>query len=104
KRSAVYLMIRASGERSQVVNALEHHAKAGASDVIETLVSRAIEGVPLEYREAPPPGIPIYQNGYCFLIDRMHPAWEEVERKGVFCLYWDEAPEDAAAEMIIARR
>lgn len=104
KRSAVYLMIRASGERSQVVNVLEHHAKAGASNVIETLVSRAIEGVPLEYRETPPPGIPIYQNGYCFLIDRMHPAWEEVERKGTFCLYWDEAPEDAAAEMIIARR
>lgn len=103
-RSLVCLMIRASGEKTAVLNSLQHLAKAGSTDSIKTLVARAVGGIPLEYSETPPPGLPVYKNGYCFLIDRGHQAWEDVARKKDFCLYWDEAPDDAGAEIIIARR
>jgi len=36
------------------------------------------------------------------MIDRGHPQWQEIKRTGNICLNWDEAPEDATAQIVIS--
>ncbi len=40
---------------------------------------------------------------FYFLMDKESPHWGELTRNQNICLYWDRAPEDATAEVIVIR-
>jgi len=103
-RNIVCLMIRAQGEDEEVINSILNHAKAGPLNTIDVLISRALEGVTFDYQLTPPPGIPVHPDGYIFRIDRSGEVWENIREENSICLYWDEATEDAIAEITIARK
>jgi len=71
---------------------------------MDTIVSRALDGVAMEYMETPPPGIPVHPDGYVFKLQRSGHVWDDVQREGGICLYWDEAGDDAVGEIIISRK
>lgn len=103
-RNMVCLLVKAQGETRQLLNSLLRHAKLGAVEQMETMVARALDGLPVEYMETPPPGMPVYPDGYIFKLERTGPVWDDIRHEGSICLYWDEAPEEAVAEIIISRK
>lgn len=104
KRNSVFLLVRSAGPQEMVLNSLIKHAKVGSPDGIEVLVRRALDGVRLDYRQTPPPGIPVHPDGFIFCLERSGALWDEIGRQRAICLHWDEASEDARAEIIISKR
>ena len=103
QRGLYCLMIRSGEIDEQIVDIVIRHAKAGHCGVMGTLISRALGGVPLEYRAVPPLGMARRPDCWCFELDTDHPRWRELVMDGRFCLHWDSAPEDTAIELIITR-
>jgi type VI secretion system protein ImpJ len=102
-RNAFCLVVRTDEEADTVHNAVEHLAKVGSEESMPNLMARALPGIPAEARVSPPPGVPKRPGSYYFSLDRAHPRWADLARSGNVCLHWDEAPEDAAVDLVISR-
>ncbi|MDR3669947.1 MAG: type VI secretion system baseplate subunit TssK [Holophaga sp.] len=104
-RQDLFLTIHTAAEPTpRLAELLLKLAKLGAPDQVQALVARALPGVPLEPRSAPPPGLARQPGAAHFRIDRQDPRWQEVQRSGSVCLHWDGAPEDTRAELVLARK
>ena len=102
-RNAFYLVIRTNVEPEKVLENIKTIAKLSSSEHIGTLISRALHGIKLEESHVPPPGLPRRQNSFYFKIDHYSSQWVEVQRSRNISLYWDTAPEDVMAEIVILR-
>jgi type VI secretion system protein ImpJ len=103
-RQELFLTVHTAAGAPQLAETLLKLAKLGAPDRIQILVARALPGVPLEPRAAPPPGLARQPDAAHFRIDRQDPRWQEVLRSGTVCLHWEGAPGDTRAELVLARR
>jgi type VI secretion system protein ImpJ len=103
-RNVFYLNIQTSGNPDQVTGSLTRLAKISSAERAPALVTRALPGLPLEYHEVPPPGLPKRPNSFCFRLDRSSPHWLDIQQGQNLCLYWDAAPADTKAELIVLRR
>lgn len=103
ERQLYCLMVRTNQDPEQTVNSFLHYVKTGSCKNINTLVARSLNGVNLAYREIPPLGIARRQGCYCFELNTESSQWKEVEQDTTLCLYWDQAPEDAAMELVVTR-
>jgi type VI secretion system protein ImpJ len=102
-RDLYCLVVRAGGDRGKITEMFQRMVKVGSTEDMATLLSRALPGVPLEHRTAPLPGIPHHPDSYTFMLDKMHPQWQAIRRTGNICLYWDQAPEETTADLVILR-
>ena len=102
-RNAFYLVIRTNVEPEKVLENIKTIAKLSSSEHIGTLISRALHGIKLEESHVPPPGLPRRQNSFYFKIDHYSSQWVDVQRSRNISLYWDTAPEDVMAEIVILR-
>ncbi|MDD5206351.1 MAG: type VI secretion system baseplate subunit TssK, partial [Desulfobacterales bacterium] len=102
-RDLYCLVVRASGDREKITEVFRRMVKVGSTEEMSTLLSRALPGVPLEHRTAPLPGIPRHPDTYTFMLDKVHPQWQAIRKTGNICLYWDQAPEDTTADLVILR-
>lgn len=101
--AAYWLVLRTSMDRDAMLTAVRNVAKLSAAKNLTTLIARAVPGVPLEYAASPPSGLPRSPNSHYFKIDRASALWQDVERTKNIALYWDTAPEDLIAEIIVLR-
>jgi type VI secretion system protein ImpJ len=102
ERNLFCLVVRAPGDPEKIVSTFQRIAKLGSQEEMPVLQARALPGIPMEPRSSPLPGIPRRPDSYYFMLDRRHPQWLEVKRSGNICLQWDDAPEEAAAELVIS--
>jgi type VI secretion system protein ImpJ len=102
-KNRFWLVLRTEASGKTVTDAVERIVKLSAKKSITTLVARAIPGVPLEYFAVPPPGLPRRANSYYYRIDHSSPHWMDVVSVGAVALYWDTAPEDLIAEILVLR-
>lgn len=102
-RDLYCLVVRAPGDREKITEMFQRIVKVGSTEEMSTLLSRALPGVPLEHRTAPLPGVPRHPDTYTFVLDKVHPQWLAVRKTGNICLYWDQAPEDTTADLVILR-
>ncbi len=103
ERNAFCLVVRTEEEAGAVLNAVVHLAKIGSEEAMPNLLARALPGVPAEARPSPPPGVPKRPGSYYFVLDKTHPRWSDLARSGNFSVHWDDAPEDAAIDLVISR-
>ncbi len=78
--------------------------KLSAPGGMESLLVRALPGIPLARAEHVPPGMPRRQGALYFRIGRESPLWAEVEQKGHICLHWTGAPQDLDAQLAVLAR
>lgn len=102
-RDIYCLVVRAPGARDEVLDMFGRIVKMGSTEEIASLLARALPGVPLEPRTASLPGIPRRPDSYYFMLDKVHPQWQAIKKTGNICLYWDQAPEETTAELVILR-
>jgi type VI secretion system protein ImpJ len=98
-----WLVILSDDPPQRTAESVRRTAKAGAVRDMQTLISRALPGIPLEYSPDPPPGLPRRGRSVYFRIDVAHPGWDRVRADGRFALFWDDAPQDAAIDLAILR-
>jgi type VI secretion system protein ImpJ len=103
RRNHFWLALRTAQEAREVSEAVRHVAKLCVKKNMTTLISRAVPGIPLEYYAAPPPGLPRRANSHYFRIDQSSALWSEVENGKAISLFWDTAPDDLTAEIIVLR-
>jgi len=103
RRNRYWLVLKTEAEPEVVVDAASRLLKLSAARNLTTLIARAVPGVPLEYFPSPPPGLPRRANAKYFQIDYTSPLWADVQNAESVSLYWDGAPEDLTAEIIILR-
>jgi type VI secretion system protein ImpJ len=101
--SNYWLVLRTTLDRDALLTAVRNVAKLSAAKNLTTLIARAVPGVPLEYASSPPSGLPRSPNSHYFKIDRASALWQDVERTKNIALYWDTAPDDLVAEIIVLR-
>ncbi|MBI5896567.1 MAG: type VI secretion system baseplate subunit TssK [Desulfobacterales bacterium] len=71
---------------------------------MESLLVRALPGLPLAPSASPPPGMPRMQGAIYFHINRESPLWAEVEKDGKLCMHWSGAPDDLDAQLAVLGR
>ncbi|MCK5230426.1 MAG: type VI secretion system baseplate subunit TssK, partial [Desulfobulbaceae bacterium] len=102
-RYSYTLIVQTAGDQEQIVGSLQKIAKIGSFEQIQTMISRALPGVPLRHRLVPPPGLPKRPDSYYFKLDSNSPHWQEIINSRQICLYWDEAPDDVSVELAISK-
>jgi type VI secretion system protein ImpJ len=102
-RNVFYLVVRTDVEPDKVPETIQAIAKLSSSEHIGTLISRALHGINLEQSPVPPPGLPRRPNSFYFKIDHYSSQWAEVQRSQNISLYWDTAPEDVVAQIVVLR-
>lgn len=102
-RNNFYLVVRTDDEPDKVPEVIQKIAKLSSSEYIGTVISRALHGINLEQSPVPPPGLPKRPNSFYFKIDHYSSQWAEVQRSQNISFYWDTAPEDVVAQIVVLR-
>jgi len=103
-RNMFYLILKTGGDNEAVQDTIRHVVKISSAQKMPILVKRALPGMPLDMLSIFPPGLPRRVDSLYFNLDRNSADWAEIQKDANICLYWNAAPEDAAAEIIIIRR
>ncbi|MBN1290595.1 MAG: type VI secretion system baseplate subunit TssK [Candidatus Latescibacteria bacterium] len=103
-RYIFYLELITAENQNKVLEAMKNIAKISSIENMKILVGRALPGIPLEYSLIAPPGLPTRPNSYFFKIDQTHSQWVEIQKSQNICLFWDQAPKDTKAEIIVLRK
>ncbi|MDQ5986619.1 MAG: hypothetical protein CSYNP_02349 [Syntrophus sp. SKADARSKE-3] len=99
-RNMFYLILKTTGDEQTI----HHMAKISSVEKMPTLVKRALPGMPLDQVTVLPPGLPRRSDSLYFKLDRSSQEWSEIQKSANICVYWHDAPEETAAEIIIIRR
>jgi len=103
-KNRFYLVLRTAADPRAVLETIETAAKLGARENLPLLIARALPGVGLEHLPVPPQELPRRANSLYFAVDHHGEQWAGVERGRNVALYWDEAPEDLEAELMVVGR
>jgi type VI secretion system protein ImpJ len=97
---SVYLVLQQVSE-TQLLQASP--AKLASLARIETVVSRALPGAPLERLERVPYGLSESSQAGVWRIDTSDPVWKEANASGTICLHWLGLPKSSRALLVYYR-
>ncbi len=101
--NAYWLVLRTTENLEQIQDSLKHVVKLSSVQNLTTLIARAVPGIPLEYSPEAPSSLPRGANAYYFKIDNDSGLWRDVEESRHIAMYWDTAPKDLFAEIVVLR-
>jgi type VI secretion system protein ImpJ len=78
-------------------------AKLASLQRIETVVSRALPGIPIERIERPPYGLRSGSDTIVWRIDVNDPLWREAQSSGAVCLHWHGLAKTARMHLVYYR-
>jgi len=99
-----YLVLESQQQADMIVDAMAGIAKLSARESLPILIAQSLPGIRLSHLENIPQELPRKANALYFRIDHHGKQWEPVPRGNNIALYWDMAPEDLAAELMIVKR
>jgi type VI secretion system protein ImpJ len=79
-------------------------AKLGTQERLNTLISKAVSGVPLVKIRNAPPGFIKKTNTAWYAIDSAHPLWQSIADQAKISLFWEGAPTGAQAQLVATGR
>jgi type VI secretion system protein ImpJ len=99
-----YLVVSTETDHSDVVSSLTQVAKASSREHLPILIARALPGLDIEHLQVPPQELPRRANSVYFRLQHHSEQWAHVRNNRNMALYWDDAPGDAAIELMIVER
>jgi len=103
-RNRFYLVLRTEEDPKAVLGTIETAAKLGSRENLPLLIARALPGVGMEHLPLPPQELPRRANSLYFSVDHHGEQWAGVEKGRNLAFYWDDAPEDLEAELMVVGR
>ena len=99
-----YVVVETEEGPDKVIDSLQGIAKLGSRESLPLLIARALPGVGLEHLPVPPQELPRRSHCLYFQINHHSDQWANVESSKNIGLYWDNAPDDFKAELMIVGR
>ncbi len=99
-----YLVLTTDQEPDQVRESFLTLAKTGSRESLPLLIARALPSIKVNHLENPPQELPRRAGSLYFQIDHYGELWERVQRSNNLSVFWDNAPEDLKAELMIVGR
>ncbi|PID40773.1 MAG: type VI secretion system baseplate subunit TssK [Proteobacteria bacterium] len=103
-RNRYYLAIETESDPQALLQSIEQVAKVSSREYLPILIARALPGIRLEYLQVPPQELPRRINTLYFQIDHHNDQWNQVQNGNNLAMYWDTAPGDIKAELMIVGR
>ena len=103
-RNRFYLAVKTEGDTKIILNALEEIAKLSSGEHLQTLISRSLPGIGLQYLQIPPQELPRKANTVYFAINHHDDQWSAVAKQHNLALYWNNAPADLEIELMVVGR
>ncbi len=103
-RGRFFLVLSTDEEAESVLVSLAGVAKLSARERLPLLISQALPGIPLHHLPTPPQELPRRTRSIYFAIDSRSDQWEQVQKWNNLALFWDQAPADLTAEIMIVSR
>ena len=100
-RNRFYLVVDTEEDPAQTIDSLQTIAKLGSREILPILIARALPGVGVESLAVPPQELPRRSHCLYFQLDHHGEQWAKVQQSRNLVLYWDAAPEDFKAELMI---
>lgn len=99
-----YLVLRTEEDPKRVLEATATVTKLSAREFLPIIIARALPGLELEHLPVPPQELPRRAHCIYFQINHRGEQWSYIEKNRNIALYWDAAPEDLNAEIMIVGR
>lgn len=99
-----YIVVETEEEPQTVLDALQGIAKLASRESLPLLIARALPGVGLEHLVVPPQELPRRSHSLYFQLNHHSDQWASVEKGNNMALYWDNAPDDFKAELMVVGR
>ncbi len=96
-----YLVLTTDQKPEQVLESFLTLAKTGSRESLPLLIARALPSIKVNFLENPPHELPRRAGSLYFQIDHYGELWERVQRTNNLSIFWDNAPEDIKAELMI---
>jgi type VI secretion system protein ImpJ len=103
-RNRFYLVLKTEEDPKFVLQSLGTIAKLSAREYLPILIARALPGIGLEHLPVPPQELPRRARSIYFAMDHHSDQWAQVQKGHNIALYWDNAPEDLEAELMVVGR
>ena len=88
----------------ELIQSLSITAKLSTRESLPLLIARALPGIGLEHLPVPPQELPRRASCIYFQVDHHNDQWSSVKKGNNLALYWDRAPEDLEAELMVVGR
>jgi type VI secretion system protein ImpJ len=103
-RNRFYLVLKTEEDPKLILQSIVTVAKLSAREHLPILIARALPGIKLEHLPVPPQELPRRARSIYFAIDHHSDQWRMVTKGHNIALYWDNAPEDLQAELMVVGR
>ena len=103
-RNRFYLALKTEEDPKGVLKAVADIAKLSSREHLQTLVTRSLPGIGLQYLQIPPQELPRRANTCYFAIDHHDQQWSAVAKQYGLALYWNGAPPDLKVELMVVGR
>lgn len=103
-RNRFYLVLKTEEDPATVVGSLTTIAKISTRENLPILIARSLPSIGLEHLPTPPQELPRRTHCIYFKIDHHDDQWALIEKARNIALYWDAAPEDLEAELMVVGR
>lgn len=103
-RNRFFLAIETESDPQVILQSMEQVVKVSSREYLPILIARALPGIRLEYLQVPPQELPRRINTLYFQIDHHGDQWSQVQNGTNLAIYWDTAPDDLKAELMIVGR
>jgi type VI secretion system protein ImpJ len=100
-RNRFYLVLKTAADPKEVLASIDTVAKVAAREMLPRMIARALPGIGLEHLPLPPQELPRRANTLYFSVDHHSDHWAQVAKSNNIALYWDNAPEDLEAELMV---
>jgi type VI secretion system protein ImpJ len=99
-----YIVVETEDDPARVLASLQGIAKLGSRESLPLLIARALPGVALEHLPLPPQELPRRSHSLYFQVNHHSEQWGNVMSNNNIGLYWDNAPDDFKAELMVVGR
>jgi type VI secretion system protein ImpJ len=103
-RNRFYLVLKTEEDPKVILQSVVTVAKLSSREHLPILIARALPGIKLEHLPIPPQELPRRARSIYFAIDHHSDQWRMVAKGHNIALYWDNAPEDLQAELMVVGR
>ncbi|MFZ4858665.1 MAG: type VI secretion system baseplate subunit TssK [Desulfuromonadaceae bacterium] len=103
-KNRFFLVLRTEDDPKSIVSMVGALSKLSSRGHLPLLIARALPGVGLEHLPNPPQELPRRAFSIYFAVDSHCEQWALVEKGNNIAFYWDNAPEDLEAELMIVSR
>ncbi len=96
-----FLVLNAAEAHRAQLQSIAGMGKMGSRESLPILIARALPGLRLTHFETPPQELPRKTGAVYYQVETTGDLWQQVQRNKNLAIFWDSAPNDLKAELMV---